>query len=141
MVYGNLGPEASLLGHDDAVTSETGDRWSARYWRALDASRELTRARRAAAEAGERRLTSEDAVDERLRTLNSLSGFGPATWWLRLRGQLADRQAPVAEEVRRTAVEHLSLLQERADDLPAAREAAVGSIVGPDGDVARGGLS
>jgi len=133
------------------VTSETGESSSARYWHALDASRELAQAQRAAAEAGERRLRAEEALDERLRALSTLSGIGPATWWSRLRGQLADRQAPAEAEVRRaeaeataakaahrTTAEHLSLVQARADDLPAAREAAVAALSGADGDRARG---
>ncbi len=126
---------------------------SARYRRALEASRELAAAQFAAAQAGEQRMQSEDVLDERLRALDQLSGIGPATWWPRLRGQLADRLAPLSAEVsraqadvvsakaaHRTAVERLMFVQARADDLPAARETAAASLSGADGDLARGVL-
>jgi hypothetical protein len=142
--------EGSLLGHDRVVAFATGDSSSARYWRALEASRELAQCQRAAAEAGERRLRSEEVLGDRLRTQNVLSGIGPTTWWLRIRGLLAERRAQSAEEVRRaqgevasaeaahrTAVDRLSLVQARADDLPAAREAAVAFLPGADGELAR----
>jgi hypothetical protein len=103
-----------------------------------------------AADAGERRLRAEEALDERLHALRALSGVGPATWWPRLRGQLADRRLPASEEARRaevevvaakaahrTAVEQLSLVQALADDLPAAREAAALSMPDEEGERAR----
>ncbi|MCZ3389643.1 MAG: hypothetical protein LH645_11115 [Actinomycetia bacterium] len=40
----------------------------------------------------------------------------------------------------RSAVDRLMFVQARADDLPAAREAAATSLSGADGDLARGVL-
>lgn len=95
-------------------------------------------------------MLSEDVLDERLRALDKLSGIGPATWWPRLRGQLADRLAPLSAELssaqvdvvsakaaHRSSVERLMFVQARADDLSAAREAAASSLSGVDGDRAR----
>ena len=131
------------------MTAGTGGSALLRYERAVAASRELTDAQRAAAQAGEGRVDAEVELDTRRSVLAELSRLGPATWGLRLRGQLADRQARAAEAVRsaevtaaaaslahRSAVERLLHVQETADDLPSAREAVAASLTGPDAEQA-----
>ena len=87
------------------MTHEKDESSASRYQRALAASRELAAAQRAAAEAGERRVRAEVELDRQLRVLHTCSGLGPATWWPRLRGQLADRQLSATEAVRQAEVE------------------------------------
>ena len=121
----------------------------ARLARALEGSRGLEAARQRTSEAWERRLVAEVSLEGCYRDLARVTGWGIATWWPRLISRIGDRQQYAQEALRRQEVEtgraitehqdavrSLSSAQAGADDLPAAREAAVAAMKGPESEAA-----
>ena len=136
---------AEARGGDDLVT---------RYTRAAADSQELAEAQRAAAQGWDRRVKAEDELGIRQKALRDLSGLGVGAWRLRFNGELAGRKAAAESAVKQSeaAVEQavaahkvaavrVMLTQGRADDLPAAREAAIAALSGSEAESARGALT
>lgn len=122
----------------------------ARHAKALEASRNLPAAKAAAGQAWQRRASEEAKLDDRQRLVDHLTGASIGTWLPRLTGRLGDRQAPATAALREqevttiravrnqeASVKRLAEIQAAADDLPAAREAAVEVLAEPDAHEAR----
>ena len=145
--------ESPVLCEDSGVSMDEKQPIQTRHALALQASRDLPKAKADARQAWELRAADEAKLERCQDQLGHLTGIGPGTWWLRLTSRLSDRQSKAQEGLRQqeattlrtiasqeAAVRRLAEVQAGADDLPAAREAAVAAMSGAEADEARRAL-
>lgn len=122
----------------------------ARYQQAKNAPSSLQGARERVRQAAERRFQAEAELDARYQDLDRVTGWNLRAWALRMSGRIRTRQAAAADAVVRqhaeteravahhdAAIREMRQAQSAADQVGAAREAAVGEMTGPGAEEAR----